>query len=288
MSTATVVIPSRDRPQLLAEAVDSALAQTAAGTRVLVVDDASRDPVRLARDPRLRVVRHLRPRGVAAARNLGIALADTPWLAFLDDDDRLRPQMVERSLEVADRADAPGPVATLSAVAVTDADGRVLETRRPPQLRERGRHFSLEPIEPGRSYFSKQALLAPREALLAVDGFDERFRSRVVTELFWRLNPVCSIVGFDEVTYELRSHPGPRISGDPRLRQDSFRQLLATHRALLEAHPEGHARLLGEHARNSLRARQPLAAARAVVGHVRVAPGRTWWALRQSVMRRGA
>lgn len=275
MTACTVVIPTRDRPELVWDAVDSALEQTGTDVAVLVVDDGSRSSVRLPDDPRLTVVRHLRPRGVSAARNLGLSLATTPFVTFLDDDDRLRPSMVARSLEMIGRADAPRPVAALSAIAVVDEAGQVLEVRVPPARRSRGDHLSLEPIEPGRSYFTKQTLVVERNVLLDIGGFDERLRSRVVTEMFWRLNAVCSLVGLEDVTYELRSHTGPRLSTDRRLRQASFEQLLATHRTLLAAHPDGYAELLAQHARTSLATRQPVAALRSVVRHARVAPRRT-------------
>jgi glycosyltransferase involved in cell wall biosynthesis len=274
VTTCTVVVPTRDRHDLVGEAVDSALGQRDADVEVVVVDDGSRDPVQLPTDPRLRVVRHLRSRGVSAARNLGISLATTPYVAFLDDDDRMRPQLVARSLELVSRSDLPTPVAALTAVAVVDTDGRTRDVRRPPAALPRGSHFSLEPATPGRGYLSKQTLVAPREALLTVGGFDERFRSRVVTELFWRLNEVCSIVGADEVTYELRSHPGPRLSGDPRLRQRSFRQLVDVHRDLLERHPDGYAELLLQHARTSAETRQPVAAVGAALRALRISPRR--------------
>jgi glycosyltransferase involved in cell wall biosynthesis len=274
VTSCTVVVPTRDRHGLLAEAVASALGQRDADVEVIVVDDGSRDPVALPADPRLRVVRHLRSRGVSAARNLGVSLAATPYVTFLDDDDRMRPQLVARSLDLVTGSDLPAPVAALTAVAVVGEDGRTREVRRPPTSLPRGSHFSLEPSEPGRSYLSKQTLVVPREALLTIGGFDERFRSRVVTELFWRLNAVCSIVGADDVTYELRSHPGPRLSSDPRLRQRSFRQLVDVHRDLLARHPDGYAELLLQHARTSAEARQPVAALTAALRSLRVSPRR--------------
>ncbi|WP_299958615.1 glycosyltransferase family A protein [uncultured Modestobacter sp.] len=285
MTACTVVVPTRDRPGLLREAVDSALAQTAADTRVLVVDDGSDTPVALPAHPRLTVVRHLRPRGVSAARNLGTSLAATELVTFLDDDDRLRPGMVQRSLEVLETAAAPGPVAVLSGVAVLDRDGAEVDARLPPDLCPRGAHFSLEPVQEGRSYFGKQTLVVPREVLLDIRGFDECFRSRVVTELFWRLNPVCAIVGVPEVTYELRAHEGPRISTDRRLRQRSFRQLVATHGELLRAHPQGYAELLAQHARTSVGAGQPVAALLATARHARLDPRRTTGGLRDALRR---
>lgn len=268
----TVVVPTRDRHHLVTEAIDSALAQRDVPVEVLVVDDGSRDPVLLPADPRLRVVRHLRSRGVSAARNLGISLASTRFLAFLDDDDRVHPDWLSRSLEVHASTDAPEPIGVLSSVAVVDEHGDTREVRTPPRLLPRGCRFSLEPLEPGRSYFSKQTLVVPREALLAVDGFDESFRSRVVTELFWRLNAVCSLVGVEDVTYELRAHDGPRLSGDPQLRQASFQQLLDVHGELLATYPTAFARLLAEHARTSARDGRYLDAASAAAHSLRLAP----------------
>lgn len=286
MTSCTVVIPTRDRPQLVHDAVDSALSQTVEDTQVIVVDDGSCTPVSLRGHPRLSVVRHLRPRGVSAARNLGTTLATTEYVTFLDDDDRLRPEMIQRSLETLSAAAAQTPVAVLSGVAVLDRDGRQVDVRLPPDLRPRGAHFSLEPLEEGRSYFGKQTLVVPRAVLLKIRGFDETFHSRVVTELFWRLNPVCSIVGIPDVTYELRAHEGPRISTDRRLRQSSFRRLVDTHRTLLLAHPEGYAHLLAQHARTSVSAGQPLAALGAAFRHARLDPRRTVGGLRAVLWRR--
>lgn len=282
MTPCTIVIPTRDRPNLIQQAVDSALSQTVDSAAVLVVDDGSTSAVSLPRHPRLRVVRHLRPRGVSAARNLGLSLATTSLVTFLDDDDLLRPDMIEQSLTALERTDVLAPVAVVSGVAVVDGE-RITGLRRPPSLRPKGAHYSLEPIEPDRSYLSKQTLVAPRDVLLSIGGFDEGLRSRVVTELFWRLNPVCSIIGIPQVTYELRAHSAPRISTDLRLRRESFGRLERIHRALLAAHPEGYAELLAQHARICRDSGQQVAAAAAALRHARVAPRRTAKAVRRAV-----
>ena len=87
----TVVIPSRNRWQLLRTALASALAQRDVDVEVVVVDDGSTDrtpdELRELRDERLRVVRRERPAGVSAGRNIGLDHARAPWVAFLDDDD---------------------------------------------------------------------------------------------------------------------------------------------------------------------------------------------------------
>ena len=53
----TVVIPSKDRPDLLPRAVTSALSQTFADVEVVVVDDGSQRRVSVQPDPRVRVLR---------------------------------------------------------------------------------------------------------------------------------------------------------------------------------------------------------------------------------------
>ena len=88
----TVVIAVRNGEPFVAEAVQSALAQGDAVSRVVVVDDGSTDNT-LALVAALgsdRVTAVQNPgRGVSTARNFGAKQADTRWLLFLDADDRL-------------------------------------------------------------------------------------------------------------------------------------------------------------------------------------------------------
>jgi glycosyltransferase involved in cell wall biosynthesis len=102
----TVVIPTHSRWDMLSTAaLPAALRQEDIDLEVVVVDDGSTDAtavglVRLE-DPRLRVVRHDRPRGVAQARNAGIAAARGEWVALLDDDDVWAPRKLRTQLDAA-------------------------------------------------------------------------------------------------------------------------------------------------------------------------------------------
>ena len=81
----TVVIPVRDRQAELARC----LAGLAQMPRVIVVDDGSGDPAAVARvasGAGAGVLRRAVNGGPAAARNTGLAAADTPLVAFLDSD----------------------------------------------------------------------------------------------------------------------------------------------------------------------------------------------------------
>jgi glycosyltransferase involved in cell wall biosynthesis len=104
----TVVIPTRNRPELALRAVRSALAQTLDDLEILVVDDASDvDPAVVAGvAPNVRVLRQQRWQGVSAARNRGVREARGEWVAFLDDDDLWSPDKLSRQCVAAERGGA--------------------------------------------------------------------------------------------------------------------------------------------------------------------------------------
>lgn len=90
-----IIVPTHDRPQLLARALRSLAAQTWRDFTVVVVSDSSRYVAPYAELQALegRYVYVLRSGvpGPAASRNLGQQLADSPYLLFLDDDDSFEP-----------------------------------------------------------------------------------------------------------------------------------------------------------------------------------------------------
>lgn len=96
MPEITVVIPTRNRRPLLAEAVDSLQRQEGVSWEAVVVDDDSSDDtwtwLQELRDPRIRVRRQSPNQRQAAARNKALKEVRTPYCLFLDDDDLLWPQ----------------------------------------------------------------------------------------------------------------------------------------------------------------------------------------------------
>lgn len=97
----SIIIPAYNAAETIAATLESLLAQTEPGWEAIVVDDGSRDATaKLARtfvrrDARTRVITQ-RNGGEAAARNAGIAAAQHEWLLFLDADDWIAPQYLER------------------------------------------------------------------------------------------------------------------------------------------------------------------------------------------------
>jgi glycosyltransferase involved in cell wall biosynthesis len=196
---ATIIIPTNDRPELLERAVASALAQTVPDIQVVVVDDGSAEPVRFERpDPRLLVLRNPRALGASAARNLGLKVAAGRWVTFTDDDDELLPDMVQVSLEAAERSTLPGPVAVLSGVEVVDAHGQVVETREPISVARQPPPYHQAPGDG----FAQDAntLFTPTEVLRALGGWDETIRGWEMDDLLIRLVEHCSIQASPQVT----------------------------------------------------------------------------------------
>jgi GT2 family glycosyltransferase len=101
----SIVIPTRGRPDLLGDAVRTALQQDGVDVEVVVVDDASADDVSdwvaSHDDDRLRLVKHANRSGVSAARNSGVRAALGTWIAFLDDDDVWAPDKLRCQLSAA-------------------------------------------------------------------------------------------------------------------------------------------------------------------------------------------
>ncbi|MEA2431946.1 MAG: hypothetical protein QOI19_2419, partial [Thermoleophilaceae bacterium] len=110
MTDTTAVVTCFNYGAYLREAVDSLLGQAGNAPHVVVVDDGSTDPATHAALDALpesvEVVRQANA-GVVGARNAGFARARTPYVLFLDADDRLAPgalELLRRAL--ADRPDA--------------------------------------------------------------------------------------------------------------------------------------------------------------------------------------
>ncbi|MEM7582209.1 MAG: trifunctional glycosyltransferase/class I SAM-dependent methyltransferase/polysaccharide deacetylase [Acidobacteriota bacterium] len=99
----SVIIPAFNAAETLHEPLASLHAQTYGDWEAIIVDDGSTDDtLRLAErfaadDPRFRTLRQDNA-GVSAARNAGLAAARGEWLLFLDADDTVAPEYLERMM----------------------------------------------------------------------------------------------------------------------------------------------------------------------------------------------
>src|SRR5512132_3122266 len=101
MSLTSIIIPTHNRPHLLAGAVESALA-AGSNIEVIVVDDASTDETAsVCTSLRgIKYVRLERNQGVAGARNVGLLASCGEYVTFLDDDDLRLPCSVDEQVKL--------------------------------------------------------------------------------------------------------------------------------------------------------------------------------------------
>jgi glycosyltransferase involved in cell wall biosynthesis len=115
MMKISVVIPLYNKVSHIERALQSVLAQTEQDFEVIVVDDGSTDGgegvVRAIKDDRIRLFSQ-ENRGVSAARNKGIELAQTDLTAFLDADDAYKPNFLETILRLRDKYPEAGAYST--------------------------------------------------------------------------------------------------------------------------------------------------------------------------------
>jgi glycosyltransferase involved in cell wall biosynthesis len=97
----SVIIPCYNQAAFLADAIESALAQTHSNMEVIVVDDGSTDRTASVahKYPSARYV-HQQNSGAAAARTAGLRESRGEFLIFLDSDDRLLPDAVRIGVDV--------------------------------------------------------------------------------------------------------------------------------------------------------------------------------------------
>lgn len=103
MKTVSVLIPCHNAERWLARAIESALAQTHVPLEVIVADDGSTDrspAIAASFAPRVRLIEGPH-RGGGATRNLLLEAARGEWLQYLDADDYLLPDKIDRQVWTA-------------------------------------------------------------------------------------------------------------------------------------------------------------------------------------------
>lgn len=171
-----VVVPTRNRADVLLLTLRSILRQRDVEVEVVVVDEASTDDtaarVRALGDPRIRLVRHEEARGAAAARNAGWRAHTTRLVAFCDDDDLWAPTKLARQLEALERA--PGCRWAVCGAVLIDEHDRIIDHQRPDVSGDVVASLVVANTLPA----GGSGVLAERSLVEEVGGFDEsRLRS---------------------------------------------------------------------------------------------------------------
>ncbi|MDF0530175.1 mycofactocin biosynthesis glycosyltransferase MftF [Tsukamurella sp. 8F] len=184
----TVVVPVKDNASGVVRVVD-ALRRDGV-TDVIVVDDGSAVPLHI---DGVRIIRHRRPRGPAAARNAGIDCADTEFVAVLDSDVVPRPGWLDRLLPAF--SDPAVAMAAPRIVALSLGGTERSPVRRAIARYEHARSSLDLGRDPARiaagtpvAYVPSAAMVLRRSMFDEVGGFDEQMHVGEDVDLCWRIS----------------------------------------------------------------------------------------------------
>ena len=240
----SVVVPTRDRPELLRRAVTAILGQTYKGpVECLVVFDQS-DPdlpwPDLPPGRTLVLCRNDRTPGLAGARNSGILAATGELVAFCDDDDEWLPEKLAR--QVARLLATPGAAVSTTGILVRYQDRTI--TRLAPTILVSHRQLLRSRL----TELHPSTVLAHRDRLLSQIGLvDEEIPGSYAEDYEWLLRasrhgPVLAV---PEPLAVIHWHQSSFFADRWRTIISALTYLVDKHRDL-QQEPSGLARIYGQ------------------------------------------
>jgi glycosyltransferase involved in cell wall biosynthesis len=218
----SVVIATYNMGQYLPQAVESVLAQSYFNVEVQIVDDGSTDhTAQIAQQweghSRVRVHRQAN-RGQARAKNQGIELTLSPFVAFLDADDVWLPEKLSRQMPLFEGRPELGVV--YSDYECMDGEGRALP--KVPTRMHRGHVSGPLLIE---NFVSFPTAVVRRECLERHRGFDESLGMGIDYDLWLRLSAHYQFDFISEPTVRYRIWAG-QMSKNYRKRYESAMRIM--------------------------------------------------------------
>jgi tetratricopeptide (TPR) repeat protein len=138
MPLVSVVVPTRNRAEMLRDALESVCAQDYGNWEAIVVNDGGEDVAHVLRSlpavaaARFNLIQSAQATGQARARNKGIAAARGDIVAFLDDDDRYKPDHLAQLVAGLQSSGAALGYTRAEAVWERLDEGRRIDVKRGP------------------------------------------------------------------------------------------------------------------------------------------------------------
>ncbi|WP_146417095.1 MULTISPECIES: glycosyltransferase family 2 protein [Haloarcula] len=223
----SVITPTYNRADTLPRAINSVLAQTEENVEHIIIDDGSTDATPSMMDncehPRITYHRLSSNQGACVARNVGIELASSEYVSFLDSDDALRPEYLEKVIDAFNPApNKQAGVYTSYSIRRAEDDEKIRTSRAEPGSVDQQSVLQQNPIG------SLSATTFRRDILAEVGGFDPSFQARQDLDLYVRILENYEIVGIDEVLVDHYQHDS-RISADPGRRIQGHERFIDKH-----------------------------------------------------------
>ncbi len=207
--TVSVIVPTYNRAAFVGAAIQSALDQSRVPDEILVIDDGSTDdtpevlsqfaaPVIVVRQPN---------RGRSAARNAGLAHATGDAVIFLDSDDLLMPECIERCAEALEQNPEVGVVYTDAYLCDHNAEPLARYSEAMPGSRPSGMVLG----ELARRNFLTIASMVRRECLTGIE-FELGMEHAEDYDFWRRLAARCQFEYIDQPLMRYRFHEGMTVS----------------------------------------------------------------------------
>jgi len=204
MPKISVVIPVYGHADYVLDALDSVFAQSYDDFEIIVINDGSPDASESVLEPYIRSgkIRYVcqENKGVAAARNHGLALASGEFIAFLDDDDLWPIKNLEVQVDAIDKCDA---------VMVGGSSHGFIDIENADEVSCAGTKFKLlNTIDffLGNPFTSPGQVIIRKSALDAVGGYDEAIWGVDDLDLWIRLSRIGEIRQYEYMALYYRVH----------------------------------------------------------------------------------
>ena len=197
----SIIIPAYNASNYLAEAIDSAMAQTYSNIEIIVVNDGSKDngatrAVALSYGDKIKYFEKENG-GSSSALNYGIGQMTGEWFSWLSHDDLYVPQKIEKQITYIDslnlKPDELSKHAFFSAVDFIDAEGKIIrscKTKKALKIANKVNSFPHNGYliaEPTVYSFHGCSCLVHRDVFLKIGMFDETLRLLNDFDFWFRL-----------------------------------------------------------------------------------------------------
>lgn len=185
----SVIIPTYNRAHLIGRAIESVLNQTYQHVEIIIVDDGSADNTKeivkefRRQNDRIRYIKHEKNKGGAAARNTGIKNSAGYFLSFLDSDDQWLKNKLECDINLL-KGNKNCIICQTGQIFINEKTGKIIGES---NFKEK---FVTQEIVLRDECSPIIDFTAVKEAVLTIDGFDEKLPARQDLDFWIRITSV--------------------------------------------------------------------------------------------------
>ena len=223
----SLIIPTYNRPDSLAEALDSIAKQTFKNIEVIVVNDGGCEVQNVieaaAENIDIKYICHQKNKGLPATRNTGIRKAQGKYITYLDDDDILYPTHIQTLVDFLEATEYQVAYADAYRVLQEKRDGAYITLAKEIYYsQDFNRDYFLVA-----SYIAVQTIMHEKDCLEKTGYFDESLTTHEDLDMWIRLSHNYEFAHIPKVTSEFKEkNDGISVTSSDKLRRLTNLELL--------------------------------------------------------------